>query len=164
MAGASPACTLVSAVYKPSQIEKEWMGNISKWQDDYCAAVRQYAPRFTQMLSIVKAYEAGALPNKLDDALVSQFVYTWQCGDSVVRHTSPIEPLVASLRYPLGLCKLEPKGMSAFDGIVTREYLMMADSSLFKQHGLSSLPQQRAFLFDLGGLQLWGAMPHLLRA
>ena len=150
------ACTLLSAVYTPSQIETEWIGNISRWQQDYCAAVKHYVPQFTKLLSIVKAYDGGALQleNTLDDVLVSRFVYTYQCGNNFVRRTGLIEPLVGALRYPLCLCTVQPQGMSDFESIVTREYLMMARSSTYRH--LRPQPkrsrQQKAFLFDLGRL------------
>jgi hypothetical protein len=159
--GGSKGCIPISTRYIPSAIEWEWINNVKTWQDNYCQALRPYVPVLTDMMQIMEQLRQaqGLKDIKEQHRIFSMFKYSYQCGSVIVRHTTLIEPLVASLRHPLALCGLVPELESA--RLASRDYIMLEPSQPLQRavQPLVLIQKPKSIMFDLGAstfLKGWG--------
>jgi hypothetical protein len=155
---------MISSRYVPSELEIEWVGNVSIWEDNkksFCDAVQLYKNELEDVLRAVKVSMSNVSWTARwgQERLLSRFELSYQCGHRIVRQATLIEPLVAALRHPLALCGFG--GDKDRELLISRDYILMDSNSSLKNEMMpgATISKPKAFLFDLGAstfLTGWG--------
>lgn len=136
-------CRLRFVSYTPSDVETEWLRNVSEWQYDYCNKSILYLADAKQWLKdIQSAMATNAYHDFSSRRFFSWFTYHGVCDGVELKKESWIEPLFGALRHPFSLCGGFPNHN---EYILSRDYLLVQSSE-----SPPFLPQRRKLLFDLG--------------